>query len=140
MRLKHANILPCRGKYVPYKDTIWHAGASGGAVFNAAGYLVGLVTSNSKHLSTNAIIAKLNYSVSAGVIRPVLSALTNNKPVCSQLHALDEEYAKFADLWKLSHTLLHLGGNKPLEGSARLSSLLNDADILDRLSSRPSKL
>ncbi|CAI5534396.1 unnamed protein product [Closterium sp. Naga37s-1] len=48
-----------------------HAGASGGAVVNAQGEMIALVTSNAKHNRHGTILPHLNFSIPLSLLRPI---------------------------------------------------------------------
>ena len=106
------------------------AGASGGAVVDKAGFLMGLVTSNTKHVGTGRSLARLNFSIHAAALRP-LWALLRASPgadrVAEALRRLDVNTPALRQLWALSAQLAP--GKDSISVPQRLQQLLKDRRI-----------
>ena len=109
------------------------AGASGGAVMDKAGFLVGLVTSNTKHVGTGRSLARLNFSIHAAVLRPLWALLRASSAadrIADALRRLDVDTPALRQLWALSTQLAP--SKDSMSASQRLQHLLKDRNILAR--------
>ena len=104
-------------------------------MLSADGRLVGLVTSNTKHAGTQRSIPKLNYSIAAGALTPVVSILLQGPLNASKLAKLDrekrEEETKGSFLWSLRtppSVLANREGGRS-QGAGRLSELLQQSGM-----------
>ena len=106
------------------------AGASGGAVMDEGGFLVGLVTSNTKHVGTGHSLARLNFSIHAAALRP-LWALLRASPAADRaaaaLKRLDVDTPALRQLWALSAQLAP--GKDSINAPQRLQQLMKDRRI-----------
>ena len=106
------------------------AGASGGAVVDEAGFLVGLVTSNTKHVGTGRSLTRLNFSIHAAALRPLWALLRASAAadrVAEALRRLDVDTPALRQLWALSTQLAP--GTDNISASQRLQQLLKDRKI-----------
>ncbi|XP_072950929.1 glyoxysomal processing protease, glyoxysomal isoform X2 [Typha angustifolia] len=76
-----------------------HPGASGGAVINSDGLMVGLVTSNARH-GGGRTIPYLNFSIPCAALEPIFSFADKRDP--SILQALDKPNAILTSIWALA--------------------------------------
>ncbi|KAM0952186.1 putative peptidase S1, PA clan, peroxisomal/glyoxysomal leader peptide-processing protease [Dioscorea sansibarensis] len=76
-----------------------HPGASGGAVVNSDGHMIGLVTSNAKH-GGGTIIPNMNFSISSAALKPIFEFA--EKRDMSILHVLDKPNALLTAVWALA--------------------------------------
>lgn len=74
-----------------------HPGVSGGALLNAQGAVVGLLTSNTKHDGVGCV-PHLNFAIAAAVLLPVFETARGANPDWA---ALDVQSEGFKKLWKL---------------------------------------
>jgi len=102
------------------------------------GELLGLVTSNTRHAASGRSFARINYSVAAGVLRPICEVLRDGvgevEGVRSSLAALEARSAELGGVWGLQAAPGVLGGGRGSQGAARLSELLQGSGLV------PSKL
>lgn len=104
------------------------AGASGGAVIDAAGQLLGLVTSNTKHTATGHSLARLNYSLPATALRPLWNLLRSSPTADSEaIRQLDADSPALRRVWALSSGLSPDTGSDG--GTERLQRLLKEKSI-----------
>ncbi|XP_057434182.1 glyoxysomal processing protease, glyoxysomal isoform X2 [Lotus japonicus] len=85
-----------------------HPGASGGAVINSDGHMIGLVTSNARH-SGGAVIPHLNFSIPSAALAPIFKFAEDMKDL-SLLQILDEPNEYLSSIWALmrpSYPKLH---------------------------------
>lgn len=85
-----------------------HPGASGGAVINSDGHMIGLVTSNARH-GGGAVIPHLNFSIPSAALAPVFEFSKAMKDL-SILRILDEPNQYLSSVWALmrpSYPKLH---------------------------------
>ena len=75
------------------------AGASGGAVVNASGHLIGLMTSNARHSRTSTTIPTLNFSIPAALLQPLVALLEGENIVQSALDELDVTNEALQQMW-----------------------------------------
>lgn len=75
-----------------------HPGASGGAVVNLYGRLVGLVTSNARH-GGGTIIPHLNFSIPCAALQPIFEF--SDKQDLSKLQGLDHPNEALSSVWAL---------------------------------------
>lgn len=75
-----------------------HPGASGGAVVNSDGRMIGLVTSNARH-GGGTIIPHLNFSLPCAALKPVFEFA--DKQDASLLQALDNPNEIISSIWAL---------------------------------------
>ena len=109
-------------------------------MLSADGRLIGLVTSNTKHAGTQRSIPKLNYSIAAQALTPLLSILLQGPFNASKLAKLDTEDALLSAIWSLRappSVLANREGGRS-QGAGRLSELLQQSGI--ELSQSQSKL
>ncbi|KAG4945616.1 hypothetical protein JHK87_041623 [Glycine soja] len=76
-----------------------HPGASGGAVINSDGHMIGLVTSNARH-SGGAVIPHLNFSIPSAALAPVFK-FSKAMQDLSLLRILDEPNEYLSSVWAL---------------------------------------
>ncbi|CAL0300907.1 unnamed protein product [Lupinus luteus] len=76
-----------------------HPGASGGAVINSDGHMIGLVTSNARH-GGGTIIPHLNFSIPSAALLPVFKFSKDMKNF-SLLRILDEPDEYISSVWAL---------------------------------------
>ena len=121
------------------------AGASGGGVFNALGELSGLVTSNTKHASSGRNFAKLNYSIAAAALIPILTQISTRQSNEVDWASLDVHSIRLSQLWDLKGSPPVLSGSiGRSHGSQRLRELLENSAITNKTQGHsdrpPSKL
>ncbi|WOL10420.1 glyoxysomal processing protease, glyoxysomal [Canna indica] len=75
-----------------------HPGASGGAVINSEGRMVGLITSNAKH-GGGSTIPYLNFSIPCAALAPIFRFLDEHKLL--SLKVLDEPNDLLSSVWSL---------------------------------------
>lgn len=75
-----------------------HPGASGGAVVNSDGRMIGLVTSNARH-GGGTIIPHLNFSLPCAALKPIFEFA--DKQDASLLQALDNPNEIISSIWAL---------------------------------------
>ena len=101
-------------------------------MLSADGRLVGLVTSNTKHAGTQRSIPKLNYSIAAQALAPVLSILLQGPFNASKLEKLErEERERGMEIWSLREppsVLVNKDGGRS-QGAGRLSELLQQSGM-----------
>ena len=99
-------------------------------MMDEAGFLVGLVTSNTKHTGTGRSLARLNFSIHAAALRP-LWALLRASPgadgLAEALRRVDVDTPALRQLWALSTQLAP--GKDSISASQRLQQLLKDRRI-----------
>ena len=99
-------------------------------MLDEAGLLVGLVTSNTRHVGTGRSLARLNFSVHAAALRP-LWALLMASPAADRaeegLRRLDVDTLALRQLWALSAQLAP--GKDRISAPQRLQQLLKDRRI-----------
>ncbi|KAJ0982934.1 hypothetical protein J5N97_011189 [Dioscorea zingiberensis] len=76
-----------------------HPGASGGAVLNSDGHMIGLVTSNAKH-GGGTIIPNMNFSISCSALKPIFEF--SEKQDMSILQVLDRPNELLTAVWALT--------------------------------------
>ncbi|KAG4960437.1 Glyoxysomal processing protease, glyoxysomal [Glycine soja] len=76
-----------------------HPGASGGAIINSDGHMIGLVTSNARH-SGGAIIPQLNFSIPSAALAPIVN-FSKAMEDLSLLRILDEPNEYLSSVWAL---------------------------------------
>ncbi|KAH7662003.1 Peptidase Do protein [Dioscorea alata] len=76
-----------------------HPGASGGAVVNSDGRMIGLVTSNAKH-GGGAIIPNMNFSISSAALKPIFEFAEKQDMLI--LHVLDKPNELLTAVWALT--------------------------------------
>lgn len=109
-----------------------HAGASGGAVVNADGCVVGIITSNARHSASGATIPNLNFAVAVDALRALWQLAAQPKGIThTALQRLDIKDAALLDIWTISkppESPFAGGGwgKLRLQGSARLAELLSN--------------
>ena len=112
-----------------------HAGASGGAVVNADGCVVGIVTSNARHSASGATIPNLNFAVAVDALRALWQLAAQPQGLThTALQQLDIRDAALLDTWTISKPpespFVGGGRGKPrLQGSARLAELLSNSRL-----------
>ncbi|KAK9824639.1 hypothetical protein WJX72_011986 [[Myrmecia] bisecta] len=112
-----------------------HPGASGGAVLGTDGRLVGLVTSNARHMASSTTVPNLNFSIAAAALRPLWEYAAVS-PVLdpTALTTLDVRSDSLARLWALTAfrpatpTQTSPLGGRPA-GRDKLAKLLADAGL-----------
>ncbi|PKA46691.1 Glyoxysomal processing protease, glyoxysomal [Apostasia shenzhenica] len=75
-----------------------HPGASGGAVINSDGHMIGLVTSNARY-GGGTIIAHLNFSIPCAALEPIFKFSDNQDSSIFQI--LDEPNELLSSVWAL---------------------------------------
>lgn len=80
-----------------------HPGGSGGAVVNAAGHMIGLVTSNARH-SGGTVIPHLNFSIPSAILAPVFEFAREMQDF-SLLHNIDCADEGLSAVWSLMPAL-----------------------------------
>jgi S1-C subfamily serine protease len=90
----------------PIFDRNGCTGASGGAVIDESGCLVGMVTSNTRHVATGHSMPHLNFSLPAAALRPLWACLQAD-PVADvgALGQLDVDTPALRQVWALSSGL-----------------------------------
>ena len=102
--------------------------ASGGAVIDQAGFLLGMITSNTKHLATRRSIPRLNYSMSAAVLRPLWHLLRSSPSAdIEDIRQLDVDSPALRRVWALSSGLSPESGSNG--ATDRLQRMLKDRSI-----------
>lgn len=76
-----------------------HPGGSGGAVVNADGHMIGLVTSNAKH-GGGTVIPHLNFSIPCSALEPVFK-FSQDMQDLSLLEDLDKPNEHLSSVWAL---------------------------------------
>lgn len=76
-----------------------HPGASGGAVINSDGHMIGLVTSNARH-GGGSIIPHLNFSIPSAALAPIFNFAKDMQDL-SLLQILDEPNEYISSVWAL---------------------------------------
>ncbi|XP_061341540.1 glyoxysomal processing protease, glyoxysomal isoform X2 [Gastrolobium bilobum] len=76
-----------------------HPGASGGAVMDSDGYMIGLVTSNARH-GGGAVIPHLNFSIPSAALAPIFM-FSKDMQNLSLLGILDEPNEYLSSVWAL---------------------------------------
>ncbi|KAK7302815.1 hypothetical protein RJT34_13711 [Clitoria ternatea] len=76
-----------------------HPGASGGAVINSDGHMIGLVTSNARH-GGGAVIPHLNFSIPSAALAPIFN-FSKDMQDLSVLQILDEPNEYLSSIWAL---------------------------------------
>ena len=106
-----------------------HAGASGGAVVNADGCVVGITTSNARHSASGSTIPNLNFAVSVDALRSLWQLAAQPQGLTpTVLQQLDIKDDALLDIWTISKPPERPGAckeNSRLQGSARLAELLS---------------
>lgn len=106
-----------------------HAGASGGAVVNADGCIVGITTSNARHSASGSTIPNLNFAVAVDALRSLWQLAAKPQGLtCTALQHLDIKDDALLDIWTISKPPERPGAykeNSRLQGSARLAELLS---------------
>lgn len=112
----------------PLPDTDWCAGASGGAVIDESGCLVGMVTSNTRHIATGQSLPHLNFSLHAAALRPLWACLRASLVAdAGPLLQLDVDTPALRQVWALSSGLVPGDGSDG--ATERLRRLLKDRRI-----------
>ena len=112
-----------------------HAGASGGAVVNADGCLVGITTSNARHAASGSTIPNLNFAVAADALRAVWQLAAQPQGLThTALQQLDIKDDALLDIWTISKppgkAIIAVGRrDSRLQGSARLADLLSKSNL-----------
>lgn len=76
-----------------------HPGGSGGAVVNADGHMIGLVTSNAKH-GGGTVIPNLNFSIPCSALEPVFN-FSQDMQDLSLLEDIDKPNEHLSSVWAL---------------------------------------
>ncbi|XP_020234599.1 glyoxysomal processing protease, glyoxysomal [Cajanus cajan] len=76
-----------------------HPGASGGAVINSDGHMIGLVTSNARH-GGGVVIPHLNFSIPSAALAPIFK-FSKAMQDLSLLRILDEPNEYLSSIWAL---------------------------------------
>ncbi|XP_050208667.1 glyoxysomal processing protease, glyoxysomal isoform X2 [Mercurialis annua] len=76
-----------------------HPGASGGAVINSEGHMIGLVTSNARH-GGGTVIPHLNFSIPCALLAPIFEFARDMQDI-SLLQKLDEPNQQLSSVWAL---------------------------------------
>ncbi|KAJ4816290.1 protease-like protein [Rhynchospora pubera] len=106
-----------------------HPGASGGAVVNSDGRLVGLITSNAKH-GSGSNIPYMNFSIPCKSLEPVFKYSEQGK--ISILEQLDKPNEVLSAVWALAPLPTETTLQKPvLEGNVRQSKGSRFIDFLN---------
>ena len=117
-----------------------HAGASGGAVVNTDGCVVGITTSNARHSASGSTIPNLNFAVAADALQPLWQLAAQPCGLTpANLQELDIKDAALLDIWTISRPpeqslpeqKADLSGQNRMQGSARLSQLLSKNHVGD---------
>ena len=97
-------------------------------MIDEAGCLLGMVTSNTKHLATGRSLARLNYSLPAAALRPLWSLLRSS-PLADveAIRQLDVDSPALRRVWALTAGLLPDSGSNG--ATERLQRLLRDKSI-----------
>ena len=111
------------------------AGASGGAVVDQSGRLVGLVTSNARHSSSGVVLPNLNFCLAAEALRPLWGLLTaaaeqdmSHSTLRQRLGELDVSSEALRGIWALSGR----AGRPPQENAqSRMERLLRQRGVMD---------
>ena len=113
-----------------------HPGASGGAVLEPDGSLIGLVTSNARHSKSGSTIPNLNFVIAAKVLAPIWHLATAGGPLSvADLQMLDVQDPALTQLWALASPEpsvpdpFHAHGRKEPAGLARLTHLLQGSRL-----------
>lgn len=112
-----------------------HAGASGGALVNADGCVVGIVTSNARHSASGATIPNLNFAVAVDALRALWQLAAQPQGLTHTImQQLDIRDPALLDIWTISKPpespIVGEGRGKPgLQGSARLAELLSKSRL-----------
>ncbi len=114
-------------------STYLHAGASGGAVIDRSGQLVGLVTSNARHSRTGSSLPNLNFSLTAHALRPLWQLLQGARvrPQQGTFEQLDITSSLLQSVWALTPHSDHAGQGKGGAALQRLQHLLQQGALLD---------
>ncbi|OMO76396.1 hypothetical protein CCACVL1_15703 [Corchorus capsularis] len=88
-----------------------HPGGSGGAVVNADGCLIGLVTSNARH-GGGTVIPHLNFSIPSAVLMPIFQFARDMQDF-SPLQNLDQPNEHLSSVWALMPPLSPKPGPPP---------------------------
>ena len=114
-----------------YEVHCYFSGASGGSVINARGEIVGLITSNTRHTGSGRSFAKLNYSIAADTLRPILLALLHEELNSIKWSALDCLTKPERDAWQLTKIPELPPGSGKLRGAQRFKQLLRRPGMED---------
>ena len=110
-----------------------HAGASGGAVVNADGCVMGITTSNARHSASGSTIPNLNFAVAVNALRPLWHLASQPQGLNhTALQQLDIRDDALLDIWTISKPRQKSGagkGNSRPQGSARLAELLSKSQL-----------
>ncbi|KAK9150190.1 hypothetical protein Syun_008499 [Stephania yunnanensis] len=90
-----------------------HPGASGGAVVNCEGHMIGLVTSNARH-GGGTLIPHLNFSIPSAALEPIFK-FSSDMQDQSILPSLDAPNESFSAVWALMPSLSPKPHRDPLE-------------------------
>ncbi|XP_058095741.1 glyoxysomal processing protease, glyoxysomal isoform X2 [Magnolia sinica] len=102
LHLYGLGVLDTEERYLPAMletTAAVHPGASGGAVVNSDGHMIGLVTSNAKH-GGGTIIPHLNFSIPCAALRPIFNFSRDMRDV-SILQAMDKPNELLSSVWAL---------------------------------------
>ena len=106
-----------------------HPGASGGAVLEPDGSLIGLVTSNARHSKSGSTIPNLNFVIAAKVLAPIWQLATAGAPLSvADLQMLDVQDPALTQLWALDSPEPSMPDPEPA-GLARLTQLLQSSRL-----------
>ncbi|GLT82838.1 hypothetical protein SLE2022_011740 [Rubroshorea leprosula] len=108
-----------------------HPGGSGGAVVNAAGHMIGLVTSNARH-SGGTVIPHLNFSIPSAVLAPIFEFARDMQDF-SLLQNLDQPNEHLSSVWSL------MPPSRPRPGPNLAQSRLEDNNNKEGKGSRFTK-
>jgi len=97
-------------------------------MIDEAGLLVGMVTSNTKHLGTGQSLPNLNFSLHAAALRPLWDLLKSSAPAdVKAIRQLDIDTPALRQLWALSSGLSPESDSN--SATERLQQLLKDRRI-----------
>ena len=97
-------------------------------MIDEAGYLLGMVTSNTRHLATGRSLARLNYSLPAAALRPLWDLLRSSPSAdLEAIRQLDVDSPSLRRVWALSAGLSPDSGSNG--ATERLQRLLRDKSI-----------
>lgn len=112
---------------------VLHAGASGGAVLDCRGRLVGLVTSNARHSKKGVSLPNLNFCLTAQALRPLCQLLLDShaQPRRRDFERVDITSPLLQSVWALRAETGDLGDRKG-GGAQRLQHLLQRGGLLEK--------
>ena len=97
-------------------------------MIDETGHLLGMVTSNTKHLRTGRSLAHLNYSLPAAALRPLWDLLRSSPSAdVEAIRQLDADSPALRRVWALSSGLAPDAGSSG--ATERLQRLLRDKSI-----------